>query len=74
MSKAPRLSGKHLIKILKKEGFEVIRIRGSHNFLEHIDGRLTVIPVHGKEIIGPGLLSKILKDCELTIESLIKLL
>ena len=53
MSKSPALTGKQLIKALGKIGFEVIRIKGSHYFLEHNDKRVTVIPVHGKEIIGP---------------------
>jgi len=67
MSKSPALSGKQLIKALGKIGFEVTRIKGSHYFLEHIDNRVT-------EIIGPGLLNKILKDCEITKETLAKLL
>jgi len=51
---------------LKKCGFEVMRIKGSPHFLRHADGRATVVPVHAGETIGPGLLSKILHDCELT--------
>jgi predicted RNA binding protein YcfA (HicA-like mRNA interferase family) len=29
---------------------------------------MTVIPVHSNEIIGPGLLTKILSDCEINKE------
>jgi len=65
MTRLPRLSGKQLITKLKRLGFEVVRIRGSHYLLKHPDGRTTVIPAHGKEIIGPGLLIKILDDTEL---------
>ncbi|HEY5123244.1 MAG TPA: type II toxin-antitoxin system HicA family toxin [Ignavibacteria bacterium] len=65
MPKSPRITGKKLIKSLKKHGFKIIRTKGSHHFLQNIDGRCTTIPVHTKEIIGPGLLNKILKDCEL---------
>ena len=43
MTKLPRLSGKRVIAVLKKAGFEVIRIRGSHHFLRHADGRTTVV-------------------------------
>jgi predicted RNA binding protein YcfA (HicA-like mRNA interferase family) len=53
---------------LEKAGFSVARVRGSHRRLVHTDGRSTTVPVHGSEAIGPGLLSKILKDCELTRE------
>jgi predicted RNA binding protein YcfA (HicA-like mRNA interferase family) len=39
MTKLPRLNAQKLIKALQKAGFEVIRIRGSHHFLRHPDGR-----------------------------------
>jgi predicted RNA binding protein YcfA (HicA-like mRNA interferase family) len=68
MSKLPRLSGKKLIAVLKRAGFEVIHIRGSHHSLQHPDGRITVVPVHAGEHIGPGLFLKILANCEITRE------
>ena len=74
MTKIPSISGKELIRILKKIGFEVSRIKGSHHLLKHLDGRSTVIPVHSNEDIGTGLLNKILKDCELTKDELVNLL
>ncbi len=70
MTRLPRINGKQLIKALGKAGFEVVRVRGSHHFLQHADGRGTVVPVHGSEVIGPGLLRKILADCELGSEDL----
>ncbi|MDQ3563385.1 MAG: type II toxin-antitoxin system HicA family toxin [Pseudomonadota bacterium] len=70
MSKLPILTGKQLIAALSKAGFEVIRIKGSHHFLRHEDGRSTVVTVHTGEAIGPGLLTKILRDCDLTRERL----
>ena len=74
MSKAPSLKGKNLISLLKKFGFSVIRIKGSHHFLRHKDGRCTSVPIHSGEEIGPGLLSIILHDCELTLDDLRKYL
>ena len=65
MPKLPKLKGKELIKILAGHGFDVIRIKGSHHFLRHDDGRCTVVPVHTGETLGPGLLLQILKDTEL---------
>ncbi|MDX2110270.1 MAG: type II toxin-antitoxin system HicA family toxin [Verrucomicrobiota bacterium] len=55
------------MKIVEAYGFSVSRIRGSHHFLKHPDGRATVIPVHRGELIGPGLLNKIAKDTEIEI-------
>jgi predicted RNA binding protein YcfA (HicA-like mRNA interferase family) len=54
MAKFPRLSGQKIIAALTKGGFEVLRIKGSHYFLKHPDGRSTVVPVHRGEIIGHG--------------------
>lgn len=73
MTKLLKLSGKELLKFLNKFGLEVKRIKGSHYFLKHKDGRFTVVPVHSKEIIGPGLLTKILKDCEIDKSEITKL-
>jgi predicted RNA binding protein YcfA (HicA-like mRNA interferase family) len=74
MAKLPKISGKKLISILEKDGFELIRTKGSHHFLKHKDGRFTVIPAHSNEDLGPGIIMKILKDCELTKENFRKLL
>lgn len=74
MTKLPALTGKELIAALSHAGFEVARVRGSHQILRHTDGRTTVVPVHAGETIGPGLLAAILRDCELTRSQLRSLL
>jgi predicted RNA binding protein YcfA (HicA-like mRNA interferase family) len=66
MSRLPRLTGGEVIAALEKADFVVVRTRGSHHRLHHADGRVTTVPVHGSEIIGPGLLSGILRDCDLS--------
>jgi hypothetical protein len=33
-----------------------------------------VVPLHSGETIGPGLLSKILRDCQVSQEDILKLL
>ncbi len=65
MTRLPRLTGREIITVLGKSGFEVIRIKGSHHFLRHSDGRTAVVPVHRDETISPGLMTKILHDCEM---------
>jgi len=70
MTRLPRLKGKELIRILGKLGFEVVRSRGSHFFLRHADGRVTTVPVHSGEVLGPGLRRSILRDVELTADDL----
>ena len=74
MSTYSAVTGKALILALRKIGFEVPRIKGSHHFLRHPDGRTTVVPVHSGETLGPGLLSKILRDIEQTRDELEELL
>ena len=74
MSRNPRGTGTDLIAALERVGFRVLRIKGSHHFLRHEDGRNTVVPVHSGETIGPGLLHRILRDCQLTADQLGKLL
>jgi predicted RNA binding protein YcfA (HicA-like mRNA interferase family) len=71
MPRLPRLRGRELLAALKRAGFEVIRIKGSHHFLRHPDGRCTVVPLHAGEVIGPGLLNKILRDADFTVEDLL---
>ena len=74
MSLIPRVTGADLIAALGKLGFSVLRIKGSHHFLRHPDGRGTVVPVHSGETIGPGLLAAILRDCEIERDEFIALL
>jgi predicted RNA binding protein YcfA (HicA-like mRNA interferase family) len=62
--KLPALTGMEMIQALERGGFAVVRIRGSHHFLRHPDGRSTVVPVHSGETIGSGLVGKILRACE----------
>ncbi len=74
MTSLPAITGKELVAALARTGFAVARVKGSHHFLRHRDGRTTVVPAHSGETIGPGLLSKILRDCDLTREQLAELL
>lgn len=74
MTRLPPVSGRELIAALGRKGFEIIRIKGSHHVLRHSDGRVTVVPVHGREEIGPGLLAKILRDCDVSRDELRDLL
>jgi predicted RNA binding protein YcfA (HicA-like mRNA interferase family) len=74
MTRLPRVTGRELISALEGAGFEVVRIRGSHHFLRHFDGRRTVVPAHAGETLGPGLMSKILRDIDLSRDDLAGLL
>ena len=51
---------KEILKLLKKNGWRLIRINGSHHILQKGEQTMTV-PIHGKDV-PVGLLSKILKE------------
>jgi len=74
MTRVPRIRATAAIAALRKAGFEVVRIRGSHHVLARSDGRTTVIPVHAGEDLGPGLLRQILRDADLTADQFCDLL
>lgn len=69
MAKLSPISAKKLIKILLALNFEEIRRKGSHRFFyNHQDGFSAVVPDHGSEDIGIGLLRKILRDVNLGVD------
>jgi predicted RNA binding protein YcfA (HicA-like mRNA interferase family) len=72
--KLPALTGAKVIRALERAGFVVVRVRSSHHFMRHADRRSTIVPVHAGETIGPGLLSKILRDVEMDREAFRQLL
>jgi len=74
MTRLPSLTGTEIVKALCRGGFVIIRQHGSHTYLKHNDGRATVVPVHKGESIGRGLMRKILRDIDFSIEEFIKLL
>ena len=55
------MNGKELIKLLKKKGWVLDRINGSHHIMIKED-RTVVVPVHGKKDLPGGTLNAILKQ------------
>jgi len=75
MDVLPVLSGKDLIKVLLRTGFEVVRVNGSHYRLKHEDGRVTTVPMHTNRDLPKGLLRKIIReDLRLTLAQFNELL
>lgn len=58
------LTGKEMIKLLKKNGWKVERQESSHYQLFKNGKRITV-PVHSNKDLKKGLEQRILKDAEL---------
>ena len=64
------LTGKQIVAALAHLGFHVVRIRGSHHYLRHPDGRATIVPVHDGETISLGLIARILRDAKIARDQL----
>ncbi|HET6986371.1 MAG TPA: type II toxin-antitoxin system HicA family toxin [Kribbella sp.] len=72
MAKVPSLSGEKVVAQLKKHGFRVDRINGSHHIMKNdADGRGTTVPVHGGRDVAKGTLRSILSDVDLSAEELL---
>jgi predicted RNA binding protein YcfA (HicA-like mRNA interferase family) len=62
------ISGKKLVKLLEENGWQVVRLKGSHHILQHFDYEESIIvPVHGNKDIKIGLLNKIIKTANIDI-------
>lgn len=66
------LSPEKVIRILEIFGFQKIRQKGSHIILKHPDGRLTVVPFHKNELIGRGLLRRIIREAKIDKDEFLK--
>lgn len=75
MPKLPIISGKQAIKSFEKIGYQVVRQRGSHIRMRHKSDsskQPLTIPLH--KTLGKGLIRKLLRDAELSLEEFLKLL
>jgi len=70
MARLPVLSGKELVRILKKAGFEEVRQKGSHVSLRKGTYK-TVVPLHDELAIGTTM--AILRQSGLDREDIEKL-
>jgi predicted RNA binding protein YcfA (HicA-like mRNA interferase family) len=69
MPKLRRLSGLDLVRILRKLGFEVVRIKGSHHIMRRViniagreETQTVNVPVHGSQPVPAGTLKQIYRD------------
>ena len=60
------MTGKELVKLLKKNKLVLDRIAGSHHIMIKEGKRAVPVPVHGKKDIPKGLLKAILKQAGIT--------
>lgn len=68
MSRLPRVTGEEVVAALRRAGFVVVRVRGSHHHLRKAGGRGLVTVVHTGEVLKPKLLKSILEQAGITVE------
>jgi predicted RNA binding protein YcfA (HicA-like mRNA interferase family) len=74
--KLPVVDGKAVLRALRRAGFELRHVRGSHHVLTHPGppGRMVSVPVHGSRTIPVGTLSAILEEAQLSVDEFVALL
>ncbi|MFH1031810.1 MAG: type II toxin-antitoxin system HicA family toxin [Chloroflexota bacterium] len=72
MTKLPVVSGAECIKALQRLGYRVDRTRGSHVWLVCPGKAPVPVPKHHE--LGRGILRKIIKTADITVDEFIELL
>ncbi|MFH1066052.1 MAG: type II toxin-antitoxin system HicA family toxin [Nanoarchaeota archaeon] len=75
MSKLPRISGKELVKLLAKQGFQFARQKGSHVILKKetdAGTKAVVVPLHSE--IDRGTLLEIIRQAGMKKDEFLQLL
>lgn len=74
----PRLlsiSGDKAIKCFEKLGYQVTRQRGSHIRMHHkFDSNKKPLTIPRHKTLGKGLIRKLMRDAEVTLEQLLELI
>ncbi len=74
-NKLPVVRPDRLLRVLLRLGFAETRVKGSHHFLRHPDGRVTTVSTHGgSKEVPTGTLAAILSDVRITADELRNLL
>lgn len=75
MTKVPSLGYTKILKALQRDGWVIVRQRGSHVRLhKRLPGEVLKLTVPAHRPVKRSTLSRILKDARLSVEELIELL
>ncbi len=58
------MTGKELVKLLERNGWTLVSVRGSHHKMNK-EGRSIPVPVHAGKDVPKGTLNRILKEAGL---------
>ena len=74
-AKLPTVSGRRVVRALERIGYHVVRQRGSHIRLrDEANPNHLPLTVPDHRTVKPGLLRKILRDADLTVDEFVALL
>ncbi|MCD6207126.1 MAG: type II toxin-antitoxin system HicA family toxin [Methanosarcinales archaeon] len=75
MSKLPIISGENAVKCFEKLGYVVVRQKGSHiRMLHESDKGKKPLTIPKHRVLGRGLLRKLVRDAEISVEEFGELL
>lgn len=64
---------KKIVAVLLELGYSPVRQKGSHLILQNSEGKLSVVPMHQKDI-GVSLLREIIRELGITRDEFLELL
>jgi predicted RNA binding protein YcfA (HicA-like mRNA interferase family) len=64
----PICNASDVIRVLRRNGFEKVGQRGSHQKWRHTDGRQVIVADHGNKSIPIGTLKSIIEGVKLSVE------
>ena len=72
----PRVNGRQVRRALERAGFHLVRINGSHHFMEHDTDptRSATVPIHGSHILSLSVIRNILRTTKLSVTEFIQYL
>ena len=74
MPKLPRLTARQITAVLERVGFSLSRQSGSHMIYRNAAGKRATVPFHASKVLHPKVLKSILRDADLSVEELERLL
>lgn len=74
MPELPRVTAKEIIRVLEQCDFHFARQSGSHKIYKNTAGKRVTVPFHADKILHPKITKSILRDANITVDNLLKLL
>ena len=64
----PICNANDVTRVLRRNGFEKVGQKGSHQKWRHVDGRQVIVADHGSKLIPIGTLKSIIEGSKLSVD------